>query len=97
MLRTIRIQIQDISNTALTTTEFSRPLVWRTLGGTCSRVWMSRTRRETRGCRDRSTIRPLLTRMRTTYRVTYARSIHHIPLRLHQTTRSTNPLIPLRT
>ena len=101
ILRTMRIQIQDIlavSSTPLTTTELRRPLVWRTLGGTRPRLWNSRTRSETRGGRDRSsTIRPTLTRRRNTHRVTYARRMHHIPLRLHQTTRSTNPSIPLPT
>ena len=56
ILRIMRLRIQDIkavSSTTLTTVEFRR-----TLGRTCPRLWRSRSRsrRETRGGRDRSII-----------------------------------------
>ena len=92
ILRIIRLQIQDIiavSNTTRTTAEL------RPTPGVISRLlWRSRSRSrlETRGGRDRTTTRPILTCRRNTYR---ARRMQHIPLR--QTTRSTNPSILLRT
>jgi hypothetical protein len=82
-----------VRRTALTITEHRRTLVQPTLGDSRRHLWMYR--RGTRGSRDRSITRLMLTCRRNTRRVTCARHMQYIHLR--RTTRSINPLPPLRT